>query len=207
MLQYITHPSPNHSIVEQVCMALDGGCRWIQLRLKEASDDEFRAIAREIIPKCRDAEAFLVFDDRVELTKEMEVHGVHLGNNDMHPAKARELLGPGAIIGVTAHSADDILRYRGLDIDYFGVGPFKPTTTKKLHAEPLGFVGYHNIVKTIRQAGIDIPIVAIGGITMEDISAIMNTGVNGIALSGTINNAPNPTETTAKILELLYKGL
>lgn len=79
MLQFITHPSDKYSIAEEVQMALEGGCKWIQLRLKDASDEEFRQTALEIIPLCQESEAFLVFDDRVELAMEMSVHGVHLG--------------------------------------------------------------------------------------------------------------------------------
>lgn len=184
-------------------MALEGGCRWIQLRLKEATDEEFRQVAAEIIPLCEEAGAFLVFDDRVELTREMHVHGVHLGKNDMPPAEARELLGPGAIIGVTAHCVDDILATRGIDIDYIGLGPFKPTSTKKNHATPLGLEGYREIVGAARAAGIDTPIVAIGGIVEADIKPLMAVGVNGIALSGTIINADDPVAETQKILKLL----
>ena len=93
MLQFITHPSEKYSIPEEVQMALEGGCRWIQLRMKDASDEEFREVAREIIPMCQESEAFLVFDDRVELAIEMGVHGVHLGKDDMPPAQARDVMG------------------------------------------------------------------------------------------------------------------
>lgn len=203
MLQFITHPSDAYSIAEEVQMALEGGCRWVQLRLKDADDETFRQIASEVIPLCKEAEAFLVFDDRVELTKEMGVHGVHLGKNDMPPAQARELLGPGAIIGVTAHSVEDILATRGIDIDYIGVGPFKPTSTKAGHAEPLGLEGYNRIVSAVRAAGIETPIVAIGGITDNDIEPLMKTGVNGIAVSGTIISAADPVAETKHILSLL----
>lgn len=123
MLQFITHPSDRYSIAEEVQMALEGGCRWIQLRLKDASDEEFRETALEIIPLCKENEAFLVFDDRVELAKEMSVHGVHLGKNDMNPVEAREAMGPEAIIGCTANTASDIIALRGRDVDYIGLGP------------------------------------------------------------------------------------
>ena len=93
MLQFITHPSERYSIAEEVQMALEGGCKWIQLRLKDATDEEFRQTALEIIPMCKENEAFLVFDDRVELAMEMSVHGVHLGKNDMNPLVARETMG------------------------------------------------------------------------------------------------------------------
>ena len=205
MLQFITHPSSRYSILEEVDMALTGGCRWIQLRLKDAADDELRAVAVDVIERCRQADAIVVVDDHVELVEPLGFDGVHLGNNDRPPAEAREMLGAGPFIGVTAHTADDILRYRGLDIDYFGIGPFKPTSTKARPAEPLGLDGYRDIVATIRDAGVDTPVVAIGGITEADIDPLMATGVNGIALSGTIINATSPVETTRAIISTLNK--
>lgn len=123
MLQFITHPSEKYSIAEEAQMAIEGGCRWIQLRMKDASDEEVRNVALEIIPMCQETDTFLIIDDRVELVNELKVSGVHLGKEDMDPLQARELLGPNAIIGVTANTADDILRFKGKDIDYVGVGP------------------------------------------------------------------------------------
>lgn len=184
-------------------MALEGGCKWIQLRLKDATDEEFRQIALEVIPLCKEAEAFLVFDDRVQLAIEMGVHGVHLGKEDMNPLEARELMGPEAIIGVTANTADDILRWQHRDIDYIGLGPFRATTTKARLSPLLGTEGYADIVTTVRAAGMDTPITAIGGITIEDIPAVMATGVNGIAMSAAIINAPDPAEYTARVLAAL----
>ena len=203
MLMFITHPSDRYSIAEEVQMVLEGGCRWIQLRLKNASDEEFRQTAMELIPLCKEHEAFLVFDDRVELAMEMEVHGVHLGKEDMNPLEARDIMGAGAIIGVTANTAADIIRYRNRDIDYIGLGPFRRTTTKERLAPVLGLEGYSQVVSEVRAAGMDIPITAIGGITLEDIPAIMSTGVNGVAMSSAIINAPDPVEYTARVIETL----
>ena len=142
MLQFITHPSERYSIAEEVQMALEGGCKWIQLRLKDATDEEFRQTALEIIPMCKENEAFLVFDDRVELAMEMSVHGVHLGKNDMNPLVARETMGAEAIIGCTANTAADIKAFRGWDVDYVGLGPFRHTTTKAKLSPLLGLEGY-----------------------------------------------------------------
>lgn len=205
MLQFITHPSERYSIAEEVQMALEGGCRWIQLRMKDATDEEVKSVALEIIPMCKEHDAILVIDDRVQLTKELLVHGVHLGKDDMPPAQAREYLGAGAIIGATANTADDIIALRKTDIDYIGLGPFRHTTTKKKLSPVLGLEGYRSIISEIRNAGIELPVVAIGGITIGDIDAIMSTGVNGIALSGEIINADDPVMHTSKILEKLYK--
>ncbi len=203
MLMFITHPSDRYSIAEEVQMVLEGGCKWIQLRIKDISDEEFRQTALEIIPLCKENEAFLVFDDRVELAMEMGVHGVHLGKNDMNPLQARETMGAEAIIGVTANTADDILRLKGWDVDYVGLGPFRYTTTKKNLSPILGPDGYREVVNKVREADIPLPIVAIGGITLEDIPEIMATGVNGVAVSGSIINAPNPVKYTRQLIETL----
>ena len=117
MLQYITNTSCQHSVAEQVKAVLEGGCRWIQIRMKDASDEEIRKVYEEIKPMCAEKEAFIVINDRVHLAKELEASGVHLGKTDMLPSKARLELGPSAIIGVTANTFDDILAVRGLDID------------------------------------------------------------------------------------------
>lgn len=205
MLQFITHPSDNYTIVEEVKMVLDGGCRWVQLRMKDASDEEVKAIAEEIIPMCKEADAILVIDDRVELTKELEVTGVHIGKEDMPARDARELLQGGPIIGVTANTAADIIAMKGIDVDYVGLGPFRHTTTKSKLSPILGLDGYRSIVKEVREAGIELPIVAIGGITLDDIEDVMATGVNGVAMSGAIINAEDPVAYTKEVLNRLYK--
>lgn len=204
MLQFITHPSERYSIVEQVKMVVEGGCKWIQLRMKEATDEEVKAVAEELIPLCKEADAILVIDDRVELVKEMEVTGVHLGKKDMPVAEARNLLEGGPIIGATANTAGDIFALKGIDVDYVGLGPFRHTTTKENLAPILGLEGYSKIMKEIREAGVQLPVVAIGGITLEDIDDVMATGVNGVAISGAIINAENPIEYTKAILNKLY---
>lgn len=204
MLQFITHPSERYSIVEEVKMVLNAGCKWIQLRMKDASDEDIKSVAEKIIPLCREADAILVIDDRVELVKELEVTGVHLGKKDMPVAEARDILEGGPIIGATANTAGDIFALKGIDVDYVGLGPFRPTTTKENLSPILGLDGYRKIVKEVRDAGVILPIVAIGGITIDDIDDIMATGVNGIAMSGAIINAENPAEYTKAVLHKLY---
>lgn len=203
MLQFITNPTPNRPIKEQVTAAIEGGCRWIQLRMKNAPDEEVSRTARELIDICRDHDAFLVIDDRVDVVNELKVSGVHLGKEDMDPLQARELLGPNAIIGITANTADDIIRYKGKDVDYVGLGPFRFTTTKEKLAPELGLEGYRRIVREVRDAGVELPIVAIGGITLDDVEALMKTGVNGIAVSADIAGAPDPMLRTSQYMEKL----
>lgn len=203
MLQFITHPSSRFSIQEEVQMALEGGCRWIQLRMKDFPIEEIREVAMEIMPMCQENEAFFVLDDHVELTNDLKIHGVHLGKHDMPATEARELLGPEAVIGVTANTAADIISYRKIDVDYVGLGPFRYTTTKANLSPIIGVEGYKRIVDEVRAAEVTLPIVAIGGITIEDLPAIMATGVNGVAMSGAIINADDPVEYTSRVIQLL----
>lgn len=200
MLQFITAPSEQYSVEQQVEMAINGGCRWIQLRMKEASDAEVAAVAQNVIPMCRDNGAILVIDDRVDVVMETKVSGVHLGRNDMEPAQAREFLGPHAIIGCTANTAEDILALAHLDIDYIGLGPYRFTTTKANLSPVIGLEGYREIVSRVRAAGVELPIVAIGGIEADDVEPLLQAGVNGIAMSGAILRAPNPTEYVSDII-------
>ncbi len=203
MLQFITNKSDKYSIAEEVQMAIEGGCRWIQLRMKDASDEEVKEVALEIIPMCQETDTFLIIDDRVNLVNELKVSGVHLGKTDMNPLEAREILGPHAIIGVTANSADDIVKYKGKDIDYIGLGPYRYTYTKKNLAPVLGLDGISDIISQVRNEGIEIPIVAIGGITADDVQPLLNAGVNGIAVSGAIIEATDPVLYTSDLMEKL----
>lgn len=204
MLQFITHPSEKYSIPQQVKMVIDGGCRWVQLRMKNFTDEEVKSVAEEIIPLCQETETILVIDDRVELTMELKVHGVHLGKNDMPAVDAREYLGAGAIIGVTANTADDIISFKKIDVDYVGLGPFRFTSTKEKLSPILGLDAYRTILNEVRAAGIELPVVAVGGITLDDIPELMKTGINGVAMSSAIINAENPTDYTRKVIENLY---
>lgn len=199
-LQFITHQTEIYSYLESASMALEGGCRWIQLRMKEASIEDVEAIAQQLKPLCASYQAILILDDHVELAKKLEVDGVHLGKMDMPIAKARQMLGETFIIGGTANTFEDARMHAAAGADYLGIGPFRFTTTKKNLSPVLGLEGYASILSQMRAAGIDLPVVAIGGITCQDIPAIMQTGVNGIALSGTILQAENPVEETRRIL-------
>lgn len=203
MLQYISHFTPQIGYAEGIRMALEGGCRWIQLRMKDAPAEEIIACAEEVLPLCRRHGAKFLLDDHVELVRQLGADGVHLGKNDMPVDEARKILGPDIIIGGTANTIEDIIRLHKQGADYIGCGPFRFTTTKKNLSPILGLEGYKSIVLKMKELGIDLPIVAIGGITVEDIPAVMGTGVSGIALSGAILGAPDPVEMTARIIETI----
>ena len=205
-LQFITHYNERYSYEDSAKIALDGGCRWIQLRIKDAEEKFLEQMALRVQSLCRKYGATFIIDDNVLLAKKIGADGVHLGKNDMPVAQARQILGEKFIIGGTVNSFEDILYHlKNGTPDYFGCGPFRFTSTKKNLAPVLGLEGYRDIVLKMREKGVDIPLVAIGGITKEDIPQLLEYGVNGIALSGSIINAGNPVQEMADVIEILTK--
>lgn len=202
MLQFISHYTDRYSYLDSIRMALAGGCRWVQLRMKDATDDEIRPVALEAQKLCEEAGATFIIDDHVELVKEIQADGVHLGKMDMPIADARKILGEHFIIGGTANTFEDVKSHYEAGANYIGCGPFRFTTTKKKLSPVLGLDGYRQIVSQMRQAGISLPIVAIGGITAEDIPDIMQTGVTGIALSGTVLRTADPVAEMRRLIEI-----
>lgn len=200
MIQFISHFNDKYSYLDSIRLALDGGCKWVQLRMKDASEEEFLRNAHQARKLCDQYQATFIIDDHVELVRECGADGVHLGKNDMPIAEARRLLGDAFIIGGTANTFDDVLSHYRSSANYIGCGPFRFTTTKKGLSPILGLDGYQDIVAKMKSQGIDIPIVAIGGITIDDIPSIMQTGVNGIALSGTVLNATDPVQEMKRIM-------
>ena len=202
-LQFISHQNEKMTYLDGIREALAGGCKWIQLRMKGATDEEVRPIAQKVKEWCKEQNATFLIDDRVQLVKEVGADGVHLGKNDMPIAETRKILGDDFIIGGTANTFEDIKAHYEAGADYIGCGPFRFTTTKEKLSPILGLEGYREIIQKMKAENIDIPIVAIGGITKEDIPEIMKTGVNGIALSGSILNAKDPASETHHIMEMM----
>lgn len=203
MLQFITHSSENITILEEIENVVAGGCKWVQLRMKDAEKEEIKEVARKAKEICKKNDVILVVDDYVDIAKELELDGVHLGKNDMPVDEARKLLGEEFIIGATANTFEDIEALRHTDIDYIGLGPFRFTSTKKNLSPVIGIDGYAEIMRRKAESSINLPIVAIGGICYDDINDIMDTGISGIAVSGSLINAKNMTEETRKMIFLL----
>ena len=202
-LQFITHYTEKYSYVDSARIALEGGCRWIQLRMKDADASTLEESALIVQRMCKDYGATFIIDDHVSLVKKIKADGVHLGKNDMPIAEARQLLGNSFIIGGTVNSLEDVqATLQSATPDYFGCGPFRFTSTKKNLAPILGHEGYRNILQGMKEAGIHIPLVAIGGIGKEDIPELLGSGVHGIALSGSILRAENPVEEMKEIISI-----
>lgn len=204
-VQFITHYTEYIGYLDSVRIALEGGCRWIQLRVKNASDAEVETLAVEALALCREYKATFIIDDRVALVKKLHADGVHLGKNDMPVAEARSLLGDAFLIGGTANTFNDLKAHVENGADYIGCGPFRYTTTKEKLSPILGLDGYRNILSQMKKCGIDIPVVGIGGVAYEDIPDLKSVGLNGIALSGSVLRAEDPVAEMRRIIEFANK--
>jgi thiamine-phosphate pyrophosphorylase len=202
-LQYITNEWSQHSITSQAEKVCNAGCQWIQLRLKEYTYTNFLEEAYQVKAICREYGATFIINDQVDVAIKTQADGVHLGKNDMDPDKARELLGPESIIGGTANTLEDIIDLANRGVDYIGLGPFRHTSTKKNLAPVLGLQGYQQILNHLRQKKLNVPIVAVGGLQPEDLNALFQTGIAGIAVSSVISHADDPTKTTRSIIQTI----
>lgn len=191
-LQFITHKTQLYTELQEAELALKGGCRWIQLRMKNAVSDDIIETGRKMRELCDRYDATLIIDDHVELVKEISADGVHLGLCDMPVDQARRILGEEYIIGATANTPDEALMQCQRGADYLGCGPFRFTTTKEKLAKTLGLEGLAEIMRRLHDERVTVPVVAVGGITLDDIDPITATGVDGIAVSGAVINASDP---------------
>ena len=175
--------------LQQVEAACKAGIKWIQLRMKQASDGEVRttALAAKEITDANGC--VLIINDRVEIALEVKANGVHLGKQDMAISEARRLLGEDMIIGGTANTIEEIREHYARGADYIGLGPYRYTTTKKNLSPILGLEGYRQIMGVLKQEQVSIPVVGIGGIEMKDAASLFGVGLHGIAFSGMLVHA------------------
>jgi len=208
-LQYITQETKNLTHIDCVREACIAGVKWVQLRVKNKSNTEYLEIAKEAKIICDLYDVLLIINDNVAIAKEINAHGVHLGATDMYIAEARSILGDDAIIGVTANTLKDVERLIEQKADYIGLGPFAFTETKINLSPVLGLTGYAKLINELKTyyALSETPIVAIGGIGIDDIEPLMGTGIYGIAVSGLLTNDFSITDKLHEILEQSAVGV
>ncbi len=203
-LQYITNGTTPEEVAREVADVLSGGCRWVQIRMKDASDKAVSEAAVLVVPMCRRVGAVCLLDDRVHLVQSSDADGVHLGKNDMSPAEAREILGREKIIGSTANTLADIKSIIALGAsDYIGLGPFRFTTTKRRLSPVLGLEGYREIFRSLENR--ELPVVAIGGIDERDVAELLHAGADGVAVSGSIFRSADRVAATEAFLRAVNK--
>jgi thiamine-phosphate pyrophosphorylase len=192
------HPTRSHlQLIEEACM---GGVTWVQLRIKDMEEDVLAELAMNARRITHKYNAVLIINDHIRIAKAVDADGVHLGKKDESPAIARSILGPDKIIGGTANTIEDIERLTALNVDYIGAGPFRFTTTKKDLSPVLGIEGISLLAKAT-----SIPVIAIGGIDISDITSIRSAKIHGVAVAGAINNAANMNEKIKEFNKVLKK--
>ncbi|UAY55890.1 thiamine phosphate synthase [Arachidicoccus terrestris] len=166
-------------------LALEAGCRWIQLRLKEVDEPDIIRTGNAVAQLCRAYNARFILNDYPHLVKMVHAQGVHLGLEDQPVAAARQLLGRDYLIGGTANTGGDVLARVAEEVDYIGLGPYRFTRTKKKLSPVLGLEGYRRILGEDKERRVvPCPVYAIGGIIPEDLPLLMGTAINGVAISG-----------------------
>ncbi len=203
-LQYISQGNTSEEQFLNIQKVLDNGCDWIQLRFKNGNTNELHIVAEKTKQLCEQYKATFIINDKVDLAYQIDADGVHLGLNDMRIKDARSILGNDKIIGGTANTFEQVSQRANENCNYVGLGPFRFTTTKEKLSPILGLEGYKAILNQMTKQHIEIPIIAIGGIQLNDISSLMETGIHGIAISGLLTQ--NPTITTT-LNEKLYVNI
>jgi thiamine-phosphate pyrophosphorylase len=202
-LQYITQETETLSHIDCVREACIAGVKWVQLRVKDKTDEEYLTIAKEAKIICDLYDVILIINDNVAVAKEINAHGVHLGKADMYISEARSILGEDAIIGGTANTLKDVERLIEQKANYIGLGPYSLTETKKNLSPVLGLAGYDEILNELKTyySLDETPIIAIGGIDLYDVEPILRTGIYGVAVSGLITNDFGMTQGLLKTID------
>lgn len=206
-LQYISQGDTIHKQLDNIHQALDAGCNWIQMRFKNQNGKDTFTLAEAVKPLCEKYASTFIINDDIHLAREIDADGVHLGLTDTKIDEARFFLGNSKIIGGTANTFEDIQNHVISGCDYIGLGPFRFTNTKEKLSPILGLAGYHEILQKLKINAINVPVYAIGGITLRDVSPLMETGIFGIAVSGIITESIEKQKLIQQLNEKLYADI
>lgn len=190
----ITDPDAPLPVIEQARAAAQGGAALIQIRDKDASDADFAALVKQLLPEIAAYGAQLIVNDRVEVAIATRAHGLHIGQGDGDARAIRQLLPQGMILGLSIETEAQA-RLIPPGIDYIGAGPIRATATKPDHAPPIGFAGLAQITATAK-----LPTYAIGGIGLGDAAAIKAAGGIGMAVVSAVTRAPDPIAATRALV-------
>jgi thiamine-phosphate pyrophosphorylase len=187
-LHYISQAPVGSSHLAAIENVLLAGCKWIQLRIKNQTEDEVLPLAIKAAALCTQYGAKLIVNDYPQVALKAGAHGVHLGLDDMPIPEARALIGREMVIGGTANTLKHMKLRADEGADYIGLGPYRFTTTKKNLSPVIGLQGYIDLMQQAKQAGIHLPVIAIGGIEIADVPLLIHSGIHGVAVSGALTN-------------------
>ena len=188
------------ALMDQIAAAIDGGAGIVQLREKHLDHDAFLREAQRFVALCREKGVVSIINDAVDIAAAVGADGVHVGQSDLAAGRAREVLGPDKLIGVSAHSVEEALAAQAAGADYLGVGAAFVTGTKA-DAAPIS----RDTIRAIT-AAVDIPVVAIGGISRDNITELAGCGLDGVAVVSALF-AQKDVKTAAKELYALSESI
>lgn len=192
------HQVPSGSLLDVCGAALRAGVRAIQLREKDLPTRPLLTLARELSELARPFGAHLVINDRIDLALVLGTRGVHLPVHGVSPSVARRLLGDNALIGSSAHSADEAMQAEAAGVDFVVLGPIYETPTKRAFGPPIGL---EEFARARRRCG--IPLFAIGGITPERVCEVRRAGAHGVAVVSSVMGADNVERVCSDFLKAL----
>ncbi|MCY3862885.1 MAG: thiamine phosphate synthase [bacterium] len=195
------HVPKLHVIADSAALAdaaFEGGAPAVQVRIKGVHDAAVLAECQRIVALARVTDAVVIVNDRADIALAAGAHGVHGGAEDLPVAEMRQLLGPDRLVGGTARDPDTALIHQDHGASYVGVGPVYATATKVGLPEPLGPAGVEKVA-----AAVDIPVIAIAGITAARVPELLNAGAHGVAVIGAVAQASDPAAATAELMEAL----
>jgi thiamine-phosphate pyrophosphorylase len=198
---YLTQDLPNRSHIKQAHIACEAGANWLQYRCLTKSDEELIAEINEIAEICDDWGATLILTKHYHLLDKVDAQGVHIEDFDADLAAIRAKIGDDKTLGASATNIERLLSIQAIGVvDYCGYGPFAYTNTKLNDKPLLGLEGY----SLLQSHQIELPVIAVGGIQINDVVPLMQTGIYGIAVSAAINLADDPAVAVKEIYKKIY---
>lgn len=201
---YLTQDLPHRTHLEQVQLACEAGAHWVQYRCMSKTDDEMLEELHPIASVCDDWGTTLIITNHFHLVASADIQGVHIEDMNADLNLVRNIIGEDKTLGASANTFEQIKNHIQNSADYIGCGPFGHTDTKPNQSKHWGIEGYQTIVEKLKAEKLEIPLIAAGGVQLQNVTDLINTGIHGVAVSAAVNLAENPKEAYKAIHQLLY---
>ena len=201
---YLTQDLPNTSHLQQVDIACSQGAKWIQYRCFSKTEEEMLSELHQIVHICDDWGTTLIVTDHYQLLPKADIQGVHIEDMDADISLIRQIIGDDKTLGASATHLTQLATHIKNGADYIGYGPYAHTDTKPNTEMHWGIEGYLQAVKELEEMNLTIPLIAVGGINLEDVEELMRTGIHGIAVAAAVNKSAWPSSAFKQFYRLLH---
>lgn len=201
---YLTQDLPDKTHIQQVEIACSQGAKWVQYRCLTKSDEEMLEELHPIASICDDWGTTLIVANHVHLVSQADIQGVHIEDMEADLSAIRTQIGDDKTLGASANTIHQIKNHIKNGADYIGCGPFDITYTKPNDSPLWGINGYVEALKSLQDQNLNIPLVAAGGVNLDSVKQLMNTGIHGVAVSAAVNKAADPAKAFKQFYQLLH---